>query len=143
MNLKKLLSGALIGAFAFGIFAGSLQPVSAASLDDAKRISDARNKIDETRNKVDEARDNYNNARDKFGSRNSDGKNPPEPPKDANGNPMAPPDRNSEGKNPPEPPKDANGNPMAPPDEHKLDGDGSVKFEPPSDRNSANHDRTR
>ncbi|MBO4401371.1 MAG: hypothetical protein J5809_05950 [Selenomonadaceae bacterium] len=137
MNLKKLLSGALIGAFVFGISAGSIQPVSAAS-SDTKRISD-------TKDRYDSAKDKHNSDRDKFnGSRNSDSNTPPEPPKDANGNPMAPPDKNSSnGNTPPEPPKDANGKPMAPPDERKLDGDGSVKYEPPSDRNSDNRSRTR
>ncbi len=111
MNLKKLLSGALIGAFVFGISAGSLQPVSAASFDDAKKISDAKDKFNS-------AKDKFNSARDKFGSRNSDSNTPPEPPKDADGNPMPPPDKDSSDR-------------PAPPDEHKLDGDGSVKFEKP------------
>ena len=50
-----------------------------------------------------------------------DGHQPPEPPKDANGNP--PPDRQGQngqngrdGNQPPEPPRDANGNPLPPPD---------------------------
>lgn len=59
MNLKKLLSGTLIGEFAFGIPAGSLQPVSAASLDDAKKISDAKDKYDS-------AKDKFNRAADKL-----------------------------------------------------------------------------
>jgi hypothetical protein len=43
---------------------------------------------------------------------------PPEPPKDANGNPLPPPDikQGQNGNQPPEPPKDANGNPLPPPD---------------------------
>ena len=43
---------------------------------------------------------------------------PPEHPKDANGNPLPPPDmkQGQNGNQPPEPPKDANGNPLPPPD---------------------------
>ena len=140
MNLKKLLSGALIGAFAFGISAGSLQPVSAASLEDAKKIYDAKDKYDSAKDKYNSAKDKYNSARDKFGSRNSDGQNPPEPPKDADGNPMPPPDRNSDSSDRPEPPRDSDGNILPPPDENKLDGEGSVKFEQP-DKNSDVKDR--
>ena len=53
------------------------------------------------------------------------GEQPPEPPKDKNGNPLPPPDgqgmqgQNGEGhdgKQPPEPPKDKNGNLLPPPD---------------------------
>ena len=42
----------------------------------------------------------------------------PEPPKDADGNPIAPPEgfRPPLGGMPPEPPKDADGNPIAPPE---------------------------
>ena len=77
MNLKKILSGALIGAFVFGISAGNIQPVSAASVKDAKTTLDK--------------------AKDKF-DKNSNGENPPEPPKDENGNPLPPPEKNSDGK---------------------------------------------
>ena len=59
------------------------------------------------------AKDKFNKAQDMFGKNKSDDKTPPEPPKDANSNPMAPP--NGDNSNRPEPPKDANGNPMAPP----------------------------
>ena len=88
MNVKKILSGALIGAFVFGISAGNIQPVSAASVKDAKTTLD----------KYDKAKDKFDGARDKFNRNNSDGNNPPEPPKDENGNPLPPPDRNSDGK---------------------------------------------
>lgn len=53
------------------------------------------------------------------------GEQPPEPPKDKNGNPLPPPDGQGmqgqngaghDGKQPPEPPKDKNGNPLPPPD---------------------------
>ena len=51
-----------------------------------------------------------------------DGKFPPEPPKDENGNPIAPPDGFKPpfgGKFPGEPPKDEDGNPIAPPESFK------------------------
>lgn len=108
---KKLLSGLLIGAFVFGIGAGSVQPVDAASLDKAK----------ETKEKYDKAKDKIDKAKDLFGQKkDGDNSNRPEPPKDENGNPMPPPDRNSDGdrSNPPEPPKNENGNPMPPPDKN-------------------------
>lgn len=105
MNLKKILSGALIGAFAFGIGASGIQSASAASLGDTKKITDAKDK--------------FESVRDKFnGARNSDSTNPPEPPKDENGNPLPPPDRNSDDTNRPEPPKDENGNPLPPPNKN-------------------------
>ena len=64
---------------------------------------------------------------------NGDNSNRPEPPKDKDGNPIAPPDKNNgDNSNRPEPPKDANGNPMAPPD--KNNGDNSNRPTPP-DRN--------
>ena len=53
------------------------------------------------------------------------GEQPPEPPKDENGNPLPPPDGQGmqgqkgaehSGNQPPEPPKDENGNPLPPPD---------------------------
>ena len=88
MNVKKILSGALIGAFVFGISAGNIQPVSAASVKDAKTTLD----------KYDKAKDKFDGARDKFNRNNSDSNNPPEPPKDENGNPLPPPDKNSNGK---------------------------------------------
>ncbi len=53
------------------------------------------------------------------------GEQPPEPPKDENGNPLPPPDgkgmrgqhdADRNGNQPPEQPKDENGNPLPPPD---------------------------
>ena len=98
--MKKILAGALIGAFIFNV--GVINSASATSIPIDKAPV--------------QAQDNNKN--------NSDMKNPPEPPKDENGNPMPPPDKNksdnnknnSDMKNPPEPPKDENGNPMPPPD---------------------------
>ena len=142
MNVKKILSGALIGAFVFGVSASNIQPVNAASISDAKTTLD----------KYDKAKDKFDSARDKLKRNNSDR---PDPPKDENGNPLLPPDENSDskttldkakdkarerfdrnsdskttldkakdrfgrnnsdGNNPPEPPKDENGNPLPPPD---------------------------
>ena len=69
------------------------------------------------------------NTQQKYDSKNS---NRPEPPKDKDGNPMAPPDRNNgDNSNRPEPPKDKEGNPMAPPDRNS--GDNSNRPEPPKD----------
>ena len=129
MNLKKLLSGALIGAFVFGIPAGN---VDAASFDDAKKIYDAKQKYDSAKDKYDSAKDKFDSAKDKFGNKNSDNQNPPELPKDSDGNPMPPPDRNnSDNGDRPEPPKDSNGNPLPPPD--RNNSDNSDRPEPPSD----------
>ena len=108
--MKKILSSLLIGAFVFGIGAANIQTMSAASLD-----------------KVKETKQKYDKAKEKFY-----GTNRPEPPKDSNGNPMAPPDRNSDDSNRPELPKDSNGNPMAPPDRNS---DDSNRPEPPKDSN--------
>lgn len=102
---KKLLSGLLIGAFVFGVGAGNVQPVDAASLDKAK---EAKEKYDKTKDKIDKAKDFFGQKQD------GDSSNRPEPPKDENGNPMPPPD--GDNSNRPEPPKDENGNPMPPPD---------------------------
>ncbi len=67
---------------------------------------------------------------------------PPEPPKDENGNPMPPPDGQSggfsqNGEQPPEPPKDENGNPMAPPDGQSggFSQNGEQPPDPPKDEN--------
>lgn len=64
------------------------------------------------------------------------GEQPPEPPKDANGNPLPPPDREQgvNGEQPPEPPKDANGNPLPPPDKQQRTN-GEQPPEPPKDVN--------
>ena len=110
--MKKFLTGILIGAFVFGVGAANVQPVSAATLD-----------------KVKETKEKYDNAKEKFGQmRDGDNSNRPEPPKDSNGKPTAPPD--GDNSNRPEPPKDSNGNPMPPPD-----GDNSNRPEPPKDSN--------
>ena len=107
--MTKLLSGLLIGAFVFGVGAADLQPASAASISDAKA---AKDKFDKSKKKFDQTKDKADKTRDKF-----DGKNPPEPPKDENGNPMPPPDKqDGDNSNRPEPPKDKNGNPLPPPD---------------------------
>lgn len=86
--MKKLLTGLLIGAFVFGLGAADIQPVSASSSKDYK----------ETKQKIDKAKEKVDKTQDKF---DKDGKNPPEPPKDSNGNPMPPPDKDKDGKNPP------------------------------------------
>ena len=89
--MKKLLTGLLIGAFVFGLGAADIQPVSASS---SKDVKEAKQKIDKAKEKVDKTQEKFN----------KNDKNPPEPPKDANGNPMAPPDRNSDDSNRPAPP---------------------------------------
>ena len=96
--MKKLLTGLLIGAFVLGLGAADIQPVSAASVKDLK---EAKEKVDKAKEKVDKVKDKVDKAKDKF---NKDDKNPPEPPKDSNGNPMAPPDRNNDDSNRPAPP---------------------------------------
>lgn len=106
--MKKILTAILIGSFVFGV--GATNFVSAKSI-----ISDSYK---------------YADGRDSHADKNMqshDGKNPPEPPKDSNGNPLPPPDKKDgdnmkhDGQNPPEPPKDSNGNPLPPPD--KKDGE--------------------
>ena len=77
MNLKKILTGAVIGAFIFGISASSIQPVSAAQ---GKGQNPKFEEFDNNRNNDD---------------KNSNGQNPPEPPKDSNGKPLPPPDKNN------------------------------------------------
>ena len=94
---KKILSGLIIGAFIFGVGATSVQPVSAASSDNVKATKDKFDKV-----------------------RDGDKSNRPEPPKDSNGKPIAPPNRGDK-SNRPEPPKDSDGNPIAP----TSDGDKS------------------
>ena len=108
---KKILSGLIIGAFVFGVGAANVQHVSADSLDKAQQA----------KQKYDKAKDKYDKTTEKF-----DGKTPPEPPKDSDGKPMAPPDRNSDDTNRPEPPKDSNGKPMPPPDRN-FNGEHSNK----------------
>ena len=81
---KKFLSGLLVGAFVFGLGAADVQIASADSLD----------KVKEAKQKYDKAKDTFDKAQDAFGKNKSGDKNPPEPPKDSNGNPMPPPDRN-------------------------------------------------
>ena len=78
MNLKKILTGMLIGAFVFGV---GFSDVSAAN--DKSKDTKAQQTTEM-----------------KKPPQNSDGKNPPEPPKDSNGNPLPPPDRqNSDNQN--------------------------------------------
>ena len=72
--------------------------------------------IKDAKQKYDKAKDTFDKAQDAFGKNKSGDKNPPEPPKDSNGNPLPPPDKNSDDSNRPEPPKDSNGNPLPPPD---------------------------
>ena len=78
--MKKILTGLLIGAFVFGVGATSVQPVSAASLDNVK----------ETKDKFDKSKQKFDKAKEKF---DGDKSNRPEPPKDENGNPLPPPDK--------------------------------------------------
>lgn len=119
---KKLLSSLLIGAFVFGVGAANVQPVSAASLDKA---TEAKQKYDKTKSKIDKTKSKIEQKLGGDGTnfpqrpnRSGDSSNPPEPPKDENGNPMPPPDRDGDNSNRPEPPKDENGNPLPPPDKN-------------------------
>ncbi len=131
MNWKKILSGLLIGTFVFGVTVGN---VSAASSKDKKNSDEPQLKLTQIQD--------------------SDGKNPPEPPKDKDGKILPPPDKkdssdknkknsgdtklkstqakDSDGKNPPEPPKDKDGNALPPPD--KKDS---------SDKEKKSDDKTR
>ena len=61
--------------------------------------------------------------------------NRPEPPKDENGNPIAPPEgfKPPHGFRPPEPPKDENGNPIAPPEGFKPPKPGCACGEKPAE----------
>ena len=77
---KKILSGLIIGAFVFGLGAADIQTACAASFD----------KVKETKDKYDKTKEKFDKTKEIF-----DGKTPPEPPKDSDGKPMAPPDRNS------------------------------------------------
>ena len=79
--MKKILAGALIGAFIFGVGVADINLASANSAQIEKNSTDKKNPP-QIKN------DNNKN--------NSDMKNPPEPPKDENGNPMPPPDKNSD-----------------------------------------------
>ncbi|MBR4903819.1 MAG: hypothetical protein IKZ53_04045 [Selenomonadaceae bacterium] len=117
--MKRILSSLLIGAFVFGLGASDIQSVSASSLDKAK---ETKQKYDKTRDKAEQIFDGNGMTR----------QTPPEPPKDKDGNPIAPPDRNSDNFNRPEPPKDKDGNPIAPPDRNS---DNSNRPEPPKDEN--------
>ena len=65
-------------------------------------------------------------------------KNWPEPPKDENGNPIAPPEgfKPPKGFCPPEPPKDENGNPIAPPEGFKPPKPGCCCGEKPAEEES-------
>ena len=85
--MKKILTALLIGAFVFGV--GTANFASAKSV-----VSDSYK---------------YADGRDSHADKNmqdSNGKNPPEPPKDSDGKPMPPPDKkdgeqknNHDGKN--------------------------------------------
>ena len=83
---KKFLSGLLIGAFVFGIGSVDIQSASAA-------YALAKERIQKTKDKVDKTKDKFDSVRDRL---DGDSSSRPEPPKDANGNPIAPPDRNSD-----------------------------------------------
>ena len=120
--MKKFLTALFIGAFVFGVGTTNIQTASAAGFD----------KVGMPQEKIDMSKDNHD----------GDKSNRPEPPKDANGKPMAPPNHDGDNSNRPEPPKDANGKPMAPPNH---DGDNSNRPEPPKDSNGnpmppPNHD---
>ena len=131
---KKLLAGLLIGALAV-IPTLNITTVEAASKSDKKVQTEQT------------ARPAMNNDQQQRGR---NGEQPPEPPKDENGNPLPPPDMkdrdnqssdtqskdkqskdnrrpqmnndrqsdqsNGDRQQPPEPPKDENGNPLPPPD---------------------------
>ena len=60
MNLKKILSGAVIGAFVFGVSASNIQPVSAADKTTLDKIESAKDKFDS-------AKDKFKDAKNKFG----------------------------------------------------------------------------
>ncbi len=66
------------------------------------------------------------------------GNQPPEPPKDTDGNPLPPPDMQQRQNNnrPPEPPKDADGNPLPPP--NMQQGQGTPSFLPHHQNSSTN-----
>ncbi len=182
MNLKKFLSGVIVGTFIFGVSAADISTASAAYLNDNRtaeeiqkdrqrrenqRISarkqriveraERKNAYEEKRKKEEEERqkrreEKRERERLEKERRNhrpvkydvstgftvellanatsnvsappqmKNGQNPPEPPKDKDGNIQAPPDGKNppqmkDGQKPPEPPKDKNGNIQAPPDD--------------------------
>ncbi len=133
--LKKILSAMLIGAFVFGI------NFSGAEIANAKPAlgSDIKKPVPPQISNEQKLSDNQDGQKPPEPPKDADGnplpppdkqdgQNRPEPPKDANGKPLPPPDK-QDGQNRPEPPKDADGNPLPPPDksEHMLDGPGMVK----------------
>ena len=89
MNKKLFLAGAV------GIMMIGAIPAFAATNADAPAIHQTSNTAQHTREQI------------------------PEPPKDADGNPLPPPNwqQGQDGNQPPEPPKDANGNPLPPPNQ--------------------------
>ena len=103
---KKIFTGLLIGAFVFGIGAANAQSSGENFVDKVKASQD---KFDKSKDKADKTKDKFGHKRD------GDKSNRPEPPKDSNGNPIAPPNHYGDKSNRPEPPKDSNGNPIAPP----------------------------
>ena len=129
--LKKMLSALLIGAFVFGISFNNAEVASAKTADKSIQTEDKNNppQMKDGQKPPEPPKDANGNPLpppDK-----QDGNNRPEPPKDANGNPLPPPDK-QDGNNRPEPPKDAEGNPLPPPDksEHMLDGPGMMRENP-------------
>ena len=85
--MKKFLTALFIGAFVFGVGATNIQTANAESPLD--KIKETQDKLDKQKKKFDEQKDKFDKAREQFGGDNS---NRPEPPKDENGKPMAPPD---------------------------------------------------
>ena len=74
MNWKKILSGLLIGAFAFGVTAGNVSAESKNKDGSKVQVSD------DVKHQPPQVQD-------------GDHKNPPEPPKDENGKQLPPPDK--------------------------------------------------
>lgn len=127
---KKILSSMLIGAFIFGVSAANIQTVSASSPE--KEIGGTYDKIfvSDSSNRPEPPKDKDGNpiAPPNF---NGDNSNRHEPPKDKDGNPIAPPNFNGDNSNRHGPPKDKDGNPIAPPN---FNGDNSNRHEPPKDK---------
>ena len=93
MKMKKILAGALIGAFTFGISAGNINTVFAANSKNAVNV-EKREPPKDSDGKVMPPPSGEKTSNDK----NFNRENPPEPPKDENGNPLPPPDKNDNGK---------------------------------------------
>jgi len=103
MNKKFLLAGIMAGVMVLGAV-----PALAATHDNAKHHGQQI------------SRDTNNGQHQGKHPQMRNGEQPPEPPKDENGNPLPPPDgkgmQGQNGSQPPEPPKDENGKTLSPPD---------------------------